>query len=740
MSESRFRILHLVLFFVGAVLWAGFNADVASDEINRFYKVSSVEAPGGLSNQVGGMDFTPDGRLAACFHRGEVYMIQPETEEWSLFAYGLQEPLGLEAVSNNELLVMQRGELTRLRDTDGDGRADHYQTVSDDWGLSGNYCEYGFGPAIGPEGNAYVSLNTASNGAGISDETRGEFNKLGRPGRMYSCVPYRGWVMKIDPETGETEPFASGFRSPDGINFDQQGRLLVTDNQGDWRGTSPMHSVEKGGFYGHVSSLIWREGWDRGNPLKLPLRELHEMRSRPVIEFPHGRMANSPTQPLPITEQADMPFQGQLLVGEMNRSRIMRVMLENVGGQTQGAVVPFYDGAGLDGGNHRMTWGPQGHLWVGHTHLEWAGGEGVQKISWNNETPMEVQDMSLTEYGFDLTFTRPVKRAKAGKPENYSFQRFYYRYHRPYGSDEHDVTEVPVRDVQISEGGRRVSLQLGQMIPGYVYELRINGVKSQKGDSLLNSYLVYTMNSLRKGRTFSPQFAEAPKPEFDPGAGMLMSEQAVRISAPEGEEIPDGCQLVYNVNGLPLIHSSKPYRKPVHIDENTTLKAAFVKDGELVSQVRIVNYEFVSGEDLVAISNMKVNSERSYKLQYRKLKKGLPPFTDRNYSYTKVPEVLKGATHIAVPQEDVGSKKNPLLRFDINKKADVYIAWDTRWVDKLPDWMKSFEKLDLTMDDSSGTPGYRLFRKTYPAGTVILGPMGRDTKAAMYHIAIKQAK
>ena len=56
-------------------------------------------------------------------------------------------------------------------------------------------------------------------------------------------------------------------------------------------------------------------------------------------------MANSPTKVLAITPDAKFgPFTGQLLVGEMNRGRIMRIMLEEVGGELQGACVPFIDG------------------------------------------------------------------------------------------------------------------------------------------------------------------------------------------------------------------------------------------------------------------------------------------------------------------------------------------------------------------------------------------------------------
>ena len=43
---------------------------------------------------------------------------------------------------------MQRPELTRVKDTDGDGTADEYETVFDGFGMSGNYHEFAFGPAI----------------------------------------------------------------------------------------------------------------------------------------------------------------------------------------------------------------------------------------------------------------------------------------------------------------------------------------------------------------------------------------------------------------------------------------------------------------------------------------------------------------------------------------------------------------------------------------------------------------
>jgi len=493
--QYLYRPVWVLLFFL--LLWS--CSDPNEDKIDDFYTVEDIALPEGLTTEVGGMDFLPDGRLVAVFHRGEVMVYDPQTQDWSLFAEGLHDPLGVQALSNDELLIMQRPELSQVSDNDSDGIADTYMTVTDDYGMSGNYHEFAFGPEPDGEGGYFISLNCASSGAGIWDELRGEFNPNGRPGRMYSTVPYRGWILRLTKE-GELEPWASGFRSPDGIGMDLEGNLFVTDNQGDWLGTSKLYHVEKGKHYGHVSSLVWRDNWDeefRVDPHELPVEILDSLRTKAAVLFPHNLMSNSPTQPVVIPENVDFgPFAGQLLVGEMDYPRIMRIMLEEVQGQMQGACVSFLDSTGLSIGNHRMKFAPDGSLWVGSTAYVWVGDKGIQRIKYNGGTPMDVLHMNVKSNGFDLTFTRPVNQELAANPENYKFQRYYYKYHRKYGSPRMDEQPVKVTNVQVSEDGRKVSLELDEMVTGYVYDLEIDSLASQKGANLDNCRLFYTLNNL----------------------------------------------------------------------------------------------------------------------------------------------------------------------------------------------------------------------------------------------------
>nr|MCS5538521.1 hypothetical protein [Roseibacillus sp.] len=130
------------------------SADVWTDT----FSIDRIALPPGIDPQIGGIDTTPGGNLAMCFHRGEVLLHDPEAGTWKRFAEGLHEPLGLLAESESSFLVMQRPELTRVSDTDGDGMADLYETVFDSFGMTGNYHEFAFGPTRDREGNLYLSL------------------------------------------------------------------------------------------------------------------------------------------------------------------------------------------------------------------------------------------------------------------------------------------------------------------------------------------------------------------------------------------------------------------------------------------------------------------------------------------------------------------------------------------------------------------------------------------------------
>ena len=497
------------------LIWlaAAWNApcSVLAQVPRESYRIENVRTPPGAAPEVGGIDFDADGRLVACFRRGGLYRRDPETGRWSRFATGLQVPLGIVAGKPGEYFVAQRSELTRVVDTDGDERADHYQTLSDRWGVSGNYHEYAYGLVRDGEGNFFVGLGLASGssrhrfaGRGAAT-TRSWFAEKPRPGivgrfRHNSPVSHRGWVIKITP-AGSFVPVASGFRQPNGLGFNREGDLFVTDNQGGWIGTSPLHHVTPGSFYGHPASLNWHPDFQGINPVDIEVETLARRRKPPAVQIPQNDMAGSLAQPLEDRTRGRFgPYSGQMFIADWTYPRIHRVYLEKVGGTWQGACFPFIEGRGLRKGNIRLAFSPNGDLYVAQTSRIWGLGEGLQRVAWTGKTPMDIQEMRLTATGFDLVFTKPLDPATAARAGDYSVFHYYYRYHGEYGSPKTDVTPVRIEEVSISRDGRRVSLRLlDPLVPGRVYELRPGRrIRSQDGEPLVTRLAAYTVNRLRE--------------------------------------------------------------------------------------------------------------------------------------------------------------------------------------------------------------------------------------------------
>ena len=240
-----------------------------------YYRLIDIPIPDSILLEVGGLDAMADGRLAVATRRGEVWLIGGAYGEgveptYTRFAHGLHEPLGLMQTGDGEFLVSQRGEVTRLRDTDGDRRADDYEAVHV-WPLSGNYHEYTYGPVEMPDGRLAFSLN------------------LGWIGRGASLVPWRGWTMMVDPDSGTAEPFATGMRSPAGLGTNAEGDLFYAENQGDWIGSGRITHIRRGDFGGHPDGLAWTSEPDA--PLRLTRADV------PSTGRPHARDAGLDPEP-----------------------------------------------------------------------------------------------------------------------------------------------------------------------------------------------------------------------------------------------------------------------------------------------------------------------------------------------------------------------------------------------------------------------------------------------------------
>ncbi len=478
----------------------------------RYYKLETVAVPSGIALEVGGMAFQTDGSLMVCTRRGEIWRyvnaaLQAECakpglnraamlkaavtptssggppphlggfgDRWERFATGLHEPLGLLTGKPGEVFVVQRSELTRITDSDGDGKADLFETLDQNCGVSGSQHAYIFGPVRDKEGNLWGAIS----GIGVSG-----------PGK------YFGWSFKVTPK-GEFIPWSKGLRSPNGLCMTPDGDLFITDNQGEWMGTSPLHHVSKDAFHGHPQALKWDANF-KGNASSA--EDLGKIRKLPAIQFPYGTMGQSLAEPVVDTTGGKFgPFAGQMFVCDESKCLVVRVALEKVDGEWQGACLPFR--VGFQGGNNRAAFAPDGSLYLGQTDRGWGstGGKsfGLQRLAWTGEVPFEIETMKLTDDGFDVRFTRPVDRSAAATPANWSLSHYHYLYRQAYGSPQQDITPVKVATASVSADGRTVRLKLPELRAGKIYELHHTNLRAADGTAPLHTSAYYTLN--RVGR------------------------------------------------------------------------------------------------------------------------------------------------------------------------------------------------------------------------------------------------
>ena len=473
-------------FFV-SLLFNSFAAE------NDFYKLTTVPFPKELKLEVSGMAALPGDRMAIAIRKGEIWIAEKLSTGrpvYKKFASGLHEPLGL-ALHKGDLFTVQRSELTRLRDTDGDGRADEYLTHAKGWGVTGNYHEYAYGPAVDKAGNLWVALN-CSIGKGPNPNNR-----------------WRGWSLRVKPD-GSWAPMSGGFRSPSGIGTNLAGDMFATDQQGNWFPACPLIHVKRGAFHGHADALQFTKLPGATFQVKQPLPKnltVAEAARRipayrlPAVWFPYRKMGMSTTDILADSTRGKFgPFAGQLFCGEFTMSFVSRVFLEKVGGEYQGACFRFRDG--LDCAALRLQWGADGSMYIGQSNRGWNSlgtkSYGLQRLQWTGRTPFEIKTMSARPDGFVLTFTKPVDRATAINPKSYTLSSYTYPYQSKYGGKEIDGKMLTVNSAKLDAADTTVHLKINGLREGYVHELHADGVRDSKGQTLLHREAYYTLNRIPK--------------------------------------------------------------------------------------------------------------------------------------------------------------------------------------------------------------------------------------------------
>src|SRR5262245_4815003 len=491
MRDVRFLVALVISLGLAVVASAQGKNATKQDAEEEYYKLLRFETPPGEVLEAGAIETMPDSKVAVGTRRGEVWLIEnayaadPQEAKFTRFAHGMHEILGL-AQKDGWLYVTQRPDVSRIKDTNGDGKADVFEVFAEGWGISGDYHEYAIGSRFDKDGNIWVTLCLT--------------------GSFTSDAKFRGWAGKVTPD-GKFVPTTSGVRSPGGVGFNAVGDVFYTDNQGPWNGACGLKHLTVGGFVGHPESFKWYREKEAqylgaapavpksGSRMMTEAKKIPELNPTSVI-FPYAKMGQSAAGiDCDLSGGKFGPFEKQLFVGDQTHSTVMRVFLEKVNGHYQGACFPF--GAGFGSGCVPVRFGQDGSLFVGGTNRGW-GSRGtkpfaIERLVWTGKLPFEIHDMRAKPDGFELTFSTAVSTEKAGKSESYARKTYTYIYRAEYGSPEVDQTTPKVTKVEVGKDGKSVRLFVDGLQEGHIHDLTAAGVRSADGQPLLHKEAYYSL-------------------------------------------------------------------------------------------------------------------------------------------------------------------------------------------------------------------------------------------------------
>lgn len=133
-------------------------------------------------------------------------------------------------------------------------------------------------------------------------------------------------LLRLDPQTGKSEVFATGFRSPQGLGIDNQGAFWVTDHGP--QGGDELNRVLPGAHHGWPDVVLGTEYAKTGEP-RMPLASgaplgRHDGFRQPVLAFIPSVGINQ-VLAVPAGTAAFPAWAGDLLVATLREQTLYRV-------------------------------------------------------------------------------------------------------------------------------------------------------------------------------------------------------------------------------------------------------------------------------------------------------------------------------------------------------------------------------------------------------------------------------
>ncbi|MAT82370.1 MAG: hypothetical protein CMJ29_12100 [Phycisphaerae bacterium] len=318
---------------------------------------------GELDGIVTGMAWTDDGDMLLLTDAGSLWSVHiPERRHGDAsltrIAEGLDDPGGVVAASDG-LWVIQREELTRLRDLNDDGKIDEYLAIATGWPVDGP--DAGTARGLIEHEDGFLTMLTRAmddQGLPVGSEHRGTLLDISRDG---------SWEIR-----------SSGLLFPEGFLQGDETRIAILD-QAACGGLAPMTDA---GVQLHQGVRL--PGW-----------------------------MSKPTAAIWIHEA---PWNMQALVVGHDDHGMRRIQFDQHDKGVQGTVFRASQWTGGDHIDH-ISMDPEGRIW-----LVSRGESGVHlhQADLVGSSTFEIQSVHAHADGLEVTFTQPFDSMIAHDPASWS--------------------------------------------------------------------------------------------------------------------------------------------------------------------------------------------------------------------------------------------------------------------------------------------------------------------------------
>lgn len=149
--------------------------------------------------------------------------------------------------NGDDLFVAIGPDLWRMKDKNGDGIADDKTSISHGYGIHIGFSGHGMsGVEMGPDGRIYWQIGDIG------------FNGTDQTGKKWE-YPNSGVIARSNPDGSDFEIFAAGNRNTHEFVFDEYANLISEDNDGDHPGES-----ERLVYVVNGADIGWRSNWQYG--------------------------------------------------------------------------------------------------------------------------------------------------------------------------------------------------------------------------------------------------------------------------------------------------------------------------------------------------------------------------------------------------------------------------------------------------------------------------------------------